>query len=198
MLRNVLGGAQDKQLRKFMCRWRDFVELRHFQQDFLEQTMNRKRQRNLRNGFVRWLAVTKKQGLDERYEKMSELVTNLWFKQRVFLALRQAALESKSEANMVKFKAWKSWCENARKQKYFERKEQLVQRLEGTRTERLLKQCFDAIKFGNIQAKYEQTKQRLEQEIPVREELERKRETLLKTNKAKDKYNLFRSAIIRY
>lgn len=50
---------------------------------------------------------------------MSELVTNLWFKQRVFLALRQATLESKTENSMLKFKAWKNWCETARKKKYF-------------------------------------------------------------------------------
>lgn len=42
----------------------------------------------MRRGFITWLASTKKQGQEERYEKMSELVTNQWFKQRVFLALR--------------------------------------------------------------------------------------------------------------
>ncbi len=62
----------------------------------------------------------------------------------------------------------------------------------------MLKQCFDAIRFGNIQRHYEETKTRLEQEIPVREELERKRDTLIKVNKTKDKYNLFRQCLIRY
>ena len=42
--------------------------------------MNRKRQRKLRQGFVSWLASVKKAQLDDRYEKMSELVTTLWFK----------------------------------------------------------------------------------------------------------------------
>lgn len=60
---------------------------------------------------------------------MSELVTNLWFKQRVFLALRQACLESKSESSMMKFKAWKNWCETARKKKYLLKKKLLVDRL---------------------------------------------------------------------
>jgi hypothetical protein len=50
--------------------------------------MYRKKQRDQRKAFVMWLGFTKKTGLDERYEHMSELVTNLWFKQRVFLALR--------------------------------------------------------------------------------------------------------------
>jgi hypothetical protein len=80
---------------------------------------HRKRARNMRSGFVTWLGFTKKRGLEDRYEKMSELVTNLWFKQRVFLALRQAALESKTDNSVMKFKAWKSWCEKARKNKYF-------------------------------------------------------------------------------
>jgi len=47
-----------------------------------------------------WLGFAKKLGLDERYEAMSELVTSLWFKQRVFLGLRQACLESKTESSL--------------------------------------------------------------------------------------------------
>lgn len=42
----------------------------------------------MRQGFVNWLGFTKKKGLEQRYDQMSELVTNLWFKQRVFLGLR--------------------------------------------------------------------------------------------------------------
>ena len=38
----------------------------------------------------------------------------------------------------------------------------------------------------------------MEKEIPIREELERKRDTLLKVNTSKDKYNLFRQMCIRY
>lgn len=124
--------------------------------------MSRKKHRDQRKAFVMWLGCTKKAGLDERYEKMSELVTNLWFKQRVFLALRQAALESKTENSILKFKAWKNWCETSRKNKYFARKEALVERIEGTRTERLLKQVFDAIRFHNVQRRYEETKEKLD------------------------------------
>jgi hypothetical protein len=39
----------------------------------------------------------------------------------------------------MKFKAWKNWCENARKKKYFQNKKLLVSRIEGLRNERLLK-----------------------------------------------------------
>mmetsp|Transcript_39163 Transcript_39163/g.37522 ORF Transcript_39163/g.37522 Transcript_39163/m.37522 type:complete len:83 (+) Transcript_39163:1376-1624(+) len=81
---------------------------------------------------------------------MSQLVTDQWFKQRVFLALRQACLESKTEDCVQKFKAWKNWCEKARENKYFVKKELLVERLDGTRMDRLLRQCFDAIKFNNM------------------------------------------------
>jgi len=50
--------------------------------------LTKRKKRDARNAFVRWLAFVKRKGLEERYEKMSELVTNLWFKQRVLLALR--------------------------------------------------------------------------------------------------------------
>jgi hypothetical protein len=101
--------------------------------------MHRKRKRNLRSSFVKWLATVKKEQLDERYEKMSELVTTAWFKQRVFLAFKQVTMESKNESSLLKFKAWKNWCINERKKKYFTRKKVLVERLNGVRDERLLK-----------------------------------------------------------
>ena len=46
----------------------------------MHSVMSRKKLRMERKGFVKWLAFTKKTGLDERYDKMSDLVTNLWFK----------------------------------------------------------------------------------------------------------------------
>jgi len=92
----------------------------------------------------------------------------------------------------MKFKAWRSWCETARKKKYFKNKKLLVSRLEGTRSDRLLRQCFDAIKYGNINRKYEETKEQLEREVPIREELEKKRDILIKVGVSKEKYNLFR------
>ena len=159
--------------------------------------MIRKKLRLVRGGFVSWLGHTKKKGLEERYDKMSELVTDLWFKQRVFLGLKQACLESKTENSLNKFKAWKDWCETSRKNKFFAKKSTLVERISGVRTEKLLKKCFDAIKFSNIQYRYEETKEQLDKEIPIREELEKKKESLLKVNTSKDKYNLFRQLCIR-
>ena len=37
----------------------------------------------------------------------------------------------------------------------------------------------------------------MDKEIPIREDLERKRDTMLKLNMSKDKYNLFRNLCIR-
>jgi len=99
--------------------------------------MARKKHRSTRNAFVRWLAHCRKDQLEEKYDNMCELVTNLWFKQRVFLALRHAALESKTENSILKFKAWKNWCETSKKNKFFEKKVVLVDKIEAIRNERL-------------------------------------------------------------
>ena len=56
----------------------------------------------------------------------------------------------------------------------------MIERLQGVRTERLMKRCWDAIRYCNVLERYEATRQRLGEEIPVREELERKRDTLIK------------------
>ena len=57
---------------------------------------------------------------------MSELITNMWFKQKVFLAIKLAVMNSQAEDEIVKFKTWKSWCETSRNNKYFDKKELLV------------------------------------------------------------------------
>lgn len=73
-----------------------------------------------------WLAYTKRQALEDRYEHMSELVTNMWFKQKVFLSMKLAVMNSQAEYEIVKFKTWKSWCETSRNEKYFNKKELMV------------------------------------------------------------------------
>ena len=100
-----------------------------------------------------WLAHCKRQQLEEKYEHMSELVTNMWFKQKVFLAMKLAVMNSKAEHEIIKFKAWKSWCEQARNDKYFNKKAIMVEKIEGTRTEMLIKRVFDAIRFSNVNDK---------------------------------------------
>jgi len=49
-----------------------------------------------------------------------------------------------------------------------------------------------------VNQKYTETKERLEQEIPVREELEHKRDELVKLSRRKEKFRLFRKAFIKY
>lgn len=73
----------------------------------------------------------------------------------------------------------------------------MVEKINGLKTERLLKRVFDAIKFFNIQHKFESTRGELEQRIPEREELELKKEKLLKTSATLAKKHLFRQAYYR-
>lgn len=91
-----------------------------------------------------------------------------------------------------KFMAWKNWCEQSRKDKFFARKTALVENIECVRKDRLLKQCFDAIKFSNTNNKFESTRAILESKIPEREELEYKRECLAKQTATKTKYHALR------
>ena len=129
---------------------------------------------------------------------MSELITNMWFKQKVFLGMKLAVMNAQSDHEIVKFKAWKSWCETSRKNKYFEKKALLVDKIDGTRTEMLLKKCFDAIRFSNVNDKFEATRQELEDKIPIRQELERQKEELIKMSNQKDKAQLFRNFMKRH
>ena len=144
-----------------------------------------------------WLALVKSEQISKRYETMTTLISELTFKQRVFLALKHACLQNRTERTTDKFQEWKSKCLAARKRKYYLRKKLMIERIQGVRTERLFKQCFDAIRFCNVLDKYEATQGRLDLETPRREELERKRDTLIKTHRTKDKYNVLRKWCIR-
>ena len=68
-----------------------------------------------RRAFVYWLGFAKKERLTERCEKMNELVTNMWFKQKVFLSMKLAIMEQQAQKEIDKFDQWKRWCENNRK-----------------------------------------------------------------------------------
>ena len=129
---------------------------------------------------------------------LSKIVTETTFKQRVFLAFKHAVQQERQEMADRKFLAWKNWCEQSRKDKFFARKEALVANIEGVRTERLLKQCFDAMRFSNTNDKFETTRAVLEAKIPEREELEYKRECLAKQTATKTKYHCLRQAYLRH
>jgi len=49
-----------------------------------------------------------------------------------------------------------------------------------------------------VSDKYERTREQLDREVPLRQELEQKRDTIVKVNKTKDKYHYFRQMFIRY
>jgi len=57
---------------------------------------------------------------------------------------------------------------------------------------------FDAFRFNSVNSKYEATKEKLELEIPLREELEHKRDEMVKINRTKEKFRMFRRMCIRY
>lgn len=120
------------------------------------------------------------------------------FKQKCFLALKHACNEQRAERSNMKFKAWSSWCETARKQRYFEKKEIMVSRIEGLRTERLLKRVFDGIRYHNISLKFEEAREVLREKIPERDELAVKKEKLLKVADKSAKRHLLRQTYYRF
>ena len=90
VLRRMTETKEARVMRRFICQWRDVCLKTENQQDFLFTIMQRKKKRQMRQGFILWLAYSKRQNLEERYEKMSELITKMWFKQKVFLSLKLA------------------------------------------------------------------------------------------------------------
>ena len=75
--------------------------------------------------------------------------------------MRHACVQQRCERTWEKFRQWKENCEKARDRKYYERKKLMIDRLQGVRTERLVKQVFDAIRYCNVLEKYEATRARL-------------------------------------
>ena len=42
---------------------------------------------------------------------MGQIITTMWFKQKVFLSLKLAVMNQQAEREVMKFQTWKSWCE---------------------------------------------------------------------------------------
>lgn len=74
----------------------------------------------------------------------------------------------------------------------------MVDKIYGVRTEMLLKRCYDAIRYSNVNDKFEATRMELEEKIPIRQELERQKDELVKMSHQKDKIALFKKAFKRY
>ena len=92
VLRRFTETKEARTMRRYICHWRDVCLRNDNQQEALFRLMQKKKQLTGRRAFVMWLAHTKKQNLEERYEHMSELITQMWFKQKVFLSLKLAVM----------------------------------------------------------------------------------------------------------
>lgn len=193
----ITGGMQDVKLRHYLCRWRDFVERRQAQDDFLLSVCHKRKMRMYRRAFVMWLSHAKREEMAEKYEVLNDMVTKTMFKQKVFLALKHACNQQRAETSELKFTAWKNWCETSRKQKFFAKKEVMVEKIHGLKTERLVKRVFDAIRFHNVQDKFELAREELEVRIPEREALELKKEKLARASATQTKKHLLRQAYFR-
>jgi nuclear transport factor 2 (NTF2) superfamily protein len=125
----IVRGAQDLTIRNKLCRWRDFVELRQYQHEALDAVLTRHNRREKRHAYVKWLATVKGEQMSVRYENLSTLVTEMSYKQRVFLALRHACQQQRSERINEKFHQWKQRCLAARNRKYYVHKKLMIERL---------------------------------------------------------------------
>jgi len=102
----MTGAQTDGALRNYLCKWRDFVELKQTQTDFMYSITSRRRQRLLRKGFVRWMTFASQEDKAEKFEHLSNIITDTWYKQRVFLALKYAIHMEKTNTALSKFNAW--------------------------------------------------------------------------------------------
>jgi len=119
-------------------------------------------------------------------------------KQRVFLGLKHGAQLQSSEKCRDKFSAWKTWCETARKEKYFGKKEVIVDKTYGLRQERLLKKTFDALRFSITQMRFEKTRNQLNAKLPERLELEFRKDCLIKNTNTRTKAHVLRNCYLRH
>lgn len=74
----------------------------------------------------------------------------------------------------------------------------LVAKIEGVRTERLVKKVFDSIRFSVVQNKFEQTRSVLNDKIPEKLELEYKMECLKKNTAGQTKMHVLRQCYLRH
>ena len=98
---------------------------------------------------------------------------------------------------MEKFSAWKSWCETAREQKYFHNKVLIIDKIQGLRTERLMRKAFDAIRYGNMQQRFETTRDQLNERLPERQELEYRKDCIIKNTNTRTKAHVLRNCYLR-
>ena len=59
VVQRLTAGNQDTVLRNYLCRWRDFVETRAAQDDFIKSVCFRRAHRMQRKAFITWLSWQK-------------------------------------------------------------------------------------------------------------------------------------------
>jgi hypothetical protein len=75
VLKRFTENKESRLLRRYICHWRDVCLRKDNQQDFMFTIMQRRKKTFTRQAFVMWLAHTKRQALEEKYQHMSDLVT---------------------------------------------------------------------------------------------------------------------------
>ena len=73
-----------------------------------------------------------------------------------------------------------------------------MDKIHSIRTERLMKKVFDSIRFGNIQAKYEKTRDILNDKIPEKEQLEYRKNSLIHNTSLQTKKHVVRQRYLRW
>ena len=94
VMKRLTLSKEQRLMRSYICRWRDVCLKKESQQDFIFSIMQKKKKMGLRKAFIMWLAHSKRQTLEDRYDTMSELITKMWYKQKVFLSMKHAVMNS--------------------------------------------------------------------------------------------------------
>lgn len=71
VLRRFTESKEARTLRRFICHWRDVCLKKESQQEYMFMLLQRKRKMTTRRAFVMWLAHSKREALEERYDNMN-------------------------------------------------------------------------------------------------------------------------------
>lgn len=73
----------------------------------------------------------------------------------------------------------------------------IIDKIQGLRTERALRKAFDAIRYGNMQTKFETTRDQLNERLPERQELEYRKDCIIKNTNTRTKAHVLRNMYLR-
>ena len=80
IIQRMTIGNQDVKLRHYLCRWRDFTEMRNAQDDFIKSVCFRRAHRMQRKAFVTWLSTMKQEDMRDRQDMLANIVTETTYK----------------------------------------------------------------------------------------------------------------------